>query len=145
MHPSREAHTTDKPSTDCSPLLLAGHLSAQPLGRISSPTKQAEQSRRARALLCYDSIPSERAGASKEPQMEGWGEEGRKQQQKSVFVRRFDGRHWGFPRSCRPTFEACCCLCSLAHTPYASQLTYAWRGERGGHLFTQAQGLLSDQ
>lgn len=73
---------------------------------------QLGQSRRARALLRYRSIPSETAGASKEPQTEGWREEGRKQQQqqKSLFVRRFDGRHRGFPQSCRPTFEACCRL-----------------------------------
>jgi len=113
-----------------------GHLSVKPLGRISSPVSQVGQSRRPRALLRYDSIPSEAAGTSKEPQTEGRGEEGRKQQQKSLFVRRFDGRHWGFPRRCRPTFETCCCLWALAHTPYASQLTHSQgRGERRTFIY----------
>lgn len=129
MHPSREARGTKRPSTDCPPLLLVSHLSVQPLGRISSPMNQVGWSRRARALLHYHSIPSETAGTSKEPQTEGRGKEGRKQQQKSLFARRFDSRHRGFPQSCRPTFETCCRLWGLARTPYASQLTHAWRGD----------------
>lgn len=62
-----------------------------------------------KGILHYHSIPSEAAGISMQTQTEGQGREGKKQQ-KSLFVSIFDGRHWDFPQSCRPTSKACCCL-----------------------------------